>query len=256
MKQKGQQLPIKHMNNGLLVSTGSPTSSSSLSPASPKAVNCQSNQYSVKNRSPSPGSVRFGSSSITQAQISKRLSLNNQRNPNTISHSSSFSMGNGLNSPKEKSNQESHFQQEKKEKNHQNSRQIQRNFSISPRRFADSEMNEKSPFTKNKKVTNANQRNFYDQQQQHIKSEQFNNNYYNMDPDKKLKYIEQMEYEFDMLMKHKQQLDAKLTRLPFKATNSNMHNLRESVENELDCVDKKLSSVKLELRKLNIIKSH
>lgn len=77
-----------------------------------------------------------------------------------------------------------------------------------------------------------------------------------MDPDKKLKYIEQMEYEFDMLMKHKQQLDAKLTRLPFKATNSNMHNLRESVENELDCVDKKLSSVKLELRKLNIIKSH
>lgn len=71
-------------------------------------MNGQSNQYSIKTRSPSPSAVRFNSNSaITQAQISKRLSLNNQRNPNSISHSSSFSMGNGLNSPKEKFTQES-----------------------------------------------------------------------------------------------------------------------------------------------------
>jgi hypothetical protein len=75
-------------------------------------------------------------------------------------------------------------------------------------------------------------------------------------PDIQLKYIEHLECEFDMLMKHKQQLDAQLTRLPFKTTNSNMHTLRQSVENELTLVEKKLASVKLELRKLNIIKTH
>lgn len=75
-------------------------------------------------------------------------------------------------------------------------------------------------------------------------------------PDIQLKYIEHLECEFDMLMKHKQQLDAQLTRLPYKATNTNMHTLRQSVENELNLVEKKLASVKLELRKLNIIKTH
>ena len=56
-------------------------------------------------------------------------------------------------------------------------------------------------------------------------------------PDIQLKYIEHLECEFDMLMKHKQQLDAQLTRLPFKTTNSNMHTLRQSVENELTLVE-------------------
>lgn len=83
-----------------------------------------------------------------------------------------------------------------------------------------------------------------------------NSGLFKLVPDLQLKYIEHLECEFDMLMKHKQQLDAQLTRLPFKSTNSNMHSLRQSVENELTLVEKKLASVKLELRKLNIIKAH
>ena len=82
------------------------------------------------------------------------------------------------------------------------------------------------------------------------------NGLFKLVPDIQLKYIEHLECEFDMLMKHKQQLDAQLTRLPYKATNTNMHTLRQSVENELNLVEKKLASVKLELRKLNIIKTH
>jgi hypothetical protein len=83
-----------------------------------------------------------------------------------------------------------------------------------------------------------------------------NSGLFKLVPDLQLKYIDHLECEFDMLMKHKQQLDAQLTRLPFKSTNSNMHSLRQSVENELTLVEKKLASVKLELRKLNIIKTH
>lgn len=128
--------------------------------------------------------------------------------------------------------------------------QRQRRMSISPRRL--------------KNTNNTPMQNYYEQQlkktqaqQQNLMNDQYSDNFFEMEPiDKKLKYIQHMEYEFDMLMKHKQQLDAKLTRLPYKTTNANMQNLRESVESELDSVEKKLNSVKLELRKLNIIKSH
>lgn len=137
-------------------------------------------------------------------------------------------------------------------------RQSQRQMSMSPRRFAVREaFKENSP--KNTKDSSNSLNCHFEQynQNQRAKSESVNGNYFAMNQaEKKLKYIEHMEYEFDMLMKHKQQLDAQLTRLPYKATNSTMHNLRESVETELDMVEKKLSSVKLELRKLNIIKSH
>ena len=142
---------------------------------------------------------------------------------------------------------------------------------MSPRRYIERDSNkEGSPYTtttSNKKSSMASPSFHFDQYQKQMQQKQAmqentspqytSSNYFNMEPaEKKLKYIEHMEYEFDMLMKHKQQLDAKLTRLPYKATNSTMHNLRENVESELDMVEKKLSSVKLELRKLNIIKSH
>ena len=76
-----------------------------------------------------------------------------------------------------------------------------------------------------------------------------------LSPERHLEYIEHLENEFDKLMRRKQQLDAQLTRLPYKATNTNMHVIRTSLENEVSSVDKQLASVKLELRKLNIIKT-
>lgn len=77
-----------------------------------------------------------------------------------------------------------------------------------------------------------------------------------LNPEDRVKYIEKLESEFDQLMKHKQQLDAQLTRLPYKATNTTMHTIRENIESELNLVEKKLHSTKLELRKLNILKTH
>lgn len=96
------------------------------------------------------------------------------------------------------------------------------------------------------------------QQTQQHQSPQTTNNikFLNLTPDRQIQYIGELENEFDMLMKLRQQLDAKLTRLPQKTTNHNMHAIREGVEEELAKVEKKLSSVKLELRKLNIIKTH
>jgi hypothetical protein len=86
------------------------------------------------------------------------------------------------------------------------------------------------------------------------KSDSFNISH--LDSEKQLKYIEKLENDFDLLMKHKQQLDSQLTRLPQKITNASMHVYKENIENELSLVDKKLASTKLELRKLNIIKQH
>ena len=94
------------------------------------------------------------------------------------------------------------------------------------------------------------------QQPQQIQQPLYQQNNYSLNGEKHLKYIEKLENDFDMLMKHKQQLDAQLTRLPPKLNNTNMHIYKENIENELNIVEKKLASVKLELRKLNIIKTH
>lgn len=82
------------------------------------------------------------------------------------------------------------------------------------------------------------------------------NKQFTLSGDKQLKYIEKLESDFDLLMKHKQQLDSQLTRMPQKLNNTNLHIYKENIESELGFVEKKLASVKLELRKLNIIKSH
>ncbi len=72
----GHQIPIKHqIPGGLVVSTGSPTSSSSLSPSSPKI------HMAVKAPKHSPNSIRFGSAaSMSQLNGNKRLSLNQSNN--------------------------------------------------------------------------------------------------------------------------------------------------------------------------------
>ncbi len=99
-------------NQNLVVSTGSPTSSSSMSPASPKSrisipvttslsssQHHQQHQYLLKNRSPSPNTnIRFGS---TNQNLPKRLSLNNSRISSSninMPHSNSFNGGNDENS--------------------------------------------------------------------------------------------------------------------------------------------------------------
>ena len=249
-------------------------------------------QFSLKNKSMSPSSNNLAymapssnlassnSSSSTNNNnntlLSKRLSYhestsNNHSKPNhnQLKHSESFSNPNTNNEAFQyiQENQPRHRHQEHYRTNSGNDqeeqpqptlRKPQRHLSVSPRRFIErelAELSDQSPYS-NKPNSNYNQ-----YEQSLLKSQAKNgatfNNFFNLEPaEKKLKYIEHMEYEFDMLMKHKQQLDAQLTRLPYKATNTTMQNLRHTVESELEMVEKKLSSVKLELRKLNIIKSH
>jgi len=73
--------------------------------------------------------------------------------------------------------------------------------------------------------------------------------------EKHLEYIAHLEENFDHLIMRKQQLEAQLTRLPHKATNTSMHVVKQSLENDVSSVEKQLASVKLELRKLSIIKT-
>jgi chaperonin cofactor prefoldin len=71
--------------------------------------------------------------------------------------------------------------------------------------------------------------------------------------DEQIKYIDKLKSEFDGLMNQKKELDAMLTRIPCKKANTNMVPSRERIEEELDTVEKKISSIKLELRKLRVI---
>jgi predicted nucleic acid-binding Zn-ribbon protein len=87
-------------------------------------------------------------------------------------------------------------------------------------------------------------------------SQSTNNNNNNLLSEKHFEYINHLETQFDRLMKRKQQLEAEITRLPYKATNTNMHVIKTSLENEMSSVDKQLASIKLEMRKMNIIKSN
>ena len=90
---------------------------------------------------------------------------------------------------------------------------------------------------------------FAHQQQQ--QQQQLNKSNQNIDAH--LKHIQRLESEFDILMKQKQQLDNQLAHLPYMTANSSMHEIKKNVENELELVEKKLASYKMELRKLNAI---
>ena len=68
-----------------------------------------------------------------------------------------------------------------------------------------------------------------------------------------IQYIDNLQSEFDVLMNQKKELESLLTRIPCKKANTNLIPYRERVEEELNMVEKKIASVKLELRKLRII---
>jgi hypothetical protein len=88
-----------------------------------------------------------------------------------------------------------------------------------------------------------------------LNNQQYTNQvkFYNLSGENQIKYIENLKIEFDVLMNQKKELGALLTRIPCKKANTNLVPYRERVEEELDTVEKKISSIKLELRKLRVI---
>lgn len=70
--------------------------------------------------------------------------------------------------------------------------------------------------------------------------------------DRQNKQIEQLEQKFDQLLKKKRDLETRLSRIPLRGLSTTDRQLSDVLEREIDRVQQQLSSVKLELRKLNV----
>jgi len=72
--------------------------------------------------------------------------------------------------------------------------------------------------------------------------------------DRQNKQIEQLEQKFDQLLKKKRDLEIRLSRIPLRGLSTTDRQLSDVLEREIDRVQEQLSSVKLELRKLNVFR--
>lgn len=64
-----------------------------------------------------------------------------------------------------------------------------------------------------------------------------------------------MEEKFDDLLKKKRDLESRINRIPTRGLTSTDRQLLEALEREMERVDHQISSVKLELRKMNILRT-
>ena len=71
-----------------------------------------------------------------------------------------------------------------------------------------------------------------------------------------MKQSEQLEERFDALLRTKRDLESRMNRIPTRALTSADRQLLETLEQEIERVEQQVSSVKLEMRKMNIIRAH
>jgi len=74
--------------------------------------------------------------------------------------------------------------------------------------------------------------------------------------DDQIKQSEQLEEKFDELLKKKRDLESRINRIPTRGLTNTDRQLLDVLEREIDRVEQQISSVKLELRKMNIIRTH
>ncbi|CAF1072217.1 unnamed protein product, partial [Didymodactylos carnosus] len=74
------------------------------------------------------------------------------------------------------------------------------------------------------------------------------------DVENQVKHGEYMENQFDQLMRKKRELESRLNRVPTRGLTTNDRQLLDYLEKELSTVEQQISSVKLELRKMHILK--
>ena len=71
-----------------------------------------------------------------------------------------------------------------------------------------------------------------------------------------MKHSEDLEEKFDKLLKTKRDLESRINRIPTRGLTNTDRQLLEVLEREIDRVEQQISSVKLELRKMNILRTH
>ncbi|CAF4984709.1 unnamed protein product, partial [Rotaria magnacalcarata] len=71
-----------------------------------------------------------------------------------------------------------------------------------------------------------------------------------------IRQSEQLETRFDELLKKKSDLESRINRIPIRGLTSSDRQLVDVLEREIERVEQQLSSVKLELRKMNILPTY
>ncbi|CAF4728465.1 unnamed protein product, partial [Rotaria magnacalcarata] len=71
-----------------------------------------------------------------------------------------------------------------------------------------------------------------------------------------IRQSEQLETRFDELLKKKSDLESRINRIPIRGLTSSDKQLVDVLEREIERVEQQLSSVKLELRKMNILPTY
>jgi len=75
-------------------------------------------------------------------------------------------------------------------------------------------------------------------------------------PDRQTRHNEQLEQKFDQLLKKKRDLENRLSRIPIRNLTHTDRQLSDVLEREIERVAQQISSLKLELRRLNILRTH
>jgi hypothetical protein len=71
-----------------------------------------------------------------------------------------------------------------------------------------------------------------------------------------MKQSEQLEQKFDDLLRKKRDLESRINRIPTRGLSNTDRQLLDVLEREIERVEQQISSVKLELRKMNILRTH
>ncbi|CAF3348584.1 unnamed protein product [Rotaria sp. Silwood1] len=74
--------------------------------------------------------------------------------------------------------------------------------------------------------------------------------------DRQSRQSEQLEQKFDQLLRKKRDLEARLNRIPLRGLTNIDRQLCDVLEREIERVEQQISSVKLELRKLTVLRTH
>ncbi|CAF4046403.1 unnamed protein product, partial [Rotaria sp. Silwood1] len=74
--------------------------------------------------------------------------------------------------------------------------------------------------------------------------------------DNKIKQSEELEAKFDDLLNKKRDLESRINRIPIRGLTTADKQLLGVLEREIERVEQQISSVKLELRKMNILRTY
>lgn len=71
-----------------------------------------------------------------------------------------------------------------------------------------------------------------------------------------MRQSDQLEQKFDQLLRKKRDLETRINRIPLRGQTNIDRQLYDVLEREIERVEQQIASTKLELRKLNVLRTH